>query len=74
LLREVRDGLTDTAEAVARVVAEKAAGRTEGGSVDLIWINGENFAAMKEQDLLFGPLPRICPTSATSILRASRRR
>ena len=47
--------LTDTAEAVARVVAEKAAGRMEGGSVDLIWLNGENFAAMKSQNLLFGP-------------------
>lgn len=47
--------VSDTAESVARVVAEKAAGRTEGGSVDLIWINGENFAAMKRNDLLFGP-------------------
>jgi len=47
--------LTDTAEAVSRVVAEKAAGRNSGGSVDLIWINGENFAAMKREGLLFGP-------------------
>lgn len=47
--------LRDTAEAVARVVAEKAAGRAEGGSVDLIWINGPNFLAMKEAGLLFGP-------------------
>jgi len=47
--------LSDTAEAVSRVVAEKAAGTVENGSVDLIWINGENFAAMKRQDLLFGP-------------------
>jgi len=53
--------LTDTAEAVARVVAEKTAGRTEDGSVDLIWINGENFAAMKEQDLLFGPFVERLP-------------
>jgi putative thiamine transport system substrate-binding protein len=53
--------LTDTAEAVARVVAEKAAGRTDGGSVDLIWVNGENFAAMKEQDLLFGPFVERLP-------------
>jgi putative thiamine transport system substrate-binding protein len=53
--------LTDTAEAVARVVAEKAAGRTEGGAVDLIWINGENFASMKAQDLLFGPFVRDLP-------------
>ena len=47
--------LTDTSEAVARVLAEKAADRTTGGSVDLVWINGENFLAMKENDLLFGP-------------------
>ncbi len=47
--------LADTSEAVARVLAEKAAGRTTGGSVDLIWLNGENFLAMKEHDLLFGP-------------------
>lgn len=47
--------LSDTAEAVSRVIAEKAAGRDSGGAVDLIWINGENFAAMKEQGLLFGP-------------------
>ncbi len=53
--------LTDTAEAVARVVAEKAAGRTEGGAVDLIWINGENFSAMKAQDLLFGPFVERLP-------------
>lgn len=47
--------LEDTATAVATVVAEKAAGKTEGGTVDLIWINGENFASMKSQDLLFTP-------------------
>lgn len=47
--------LTDTAEAVARVLAEKSAGRMSGGSVDLVWINGENFAAMKRSALLFGP-------------------
>lgn len=47
--------LDDTANAVANVVAEKAAGKNEGGAVDLIWINGENFASMKRQQLLFGP-------------------
>ncbi|WP_442953865.1 ABC transporter substrate-binding protein [Pararhizobium sp.] len=47
--------LDDTAKAVATVVAEKAAGKNEGGSVDLIWINGENFASMKKQGLLYGP-------------------
>ena len=47
--------LDDTANAVAKVVAEKAAGKDAEGSVDLIWINGENFAAMKRQDLLLAP-------------------
>jgi putative thiamine transport system substrate-binding protein len=53
--------LRDTAEAVTRVVAEKAAGRNIGGSVDLIWINGPNFLAMKEQGLLFGPFAEGLP-------------
>src|SRR3546814_1918310 len=47
--------LADTADAVSRVVAERAAGKEHGGSIDLIWINGENFAAMKAQELLYGP-------------------
>jgi len=47
--------LDDTANAVAKVLAEKTAGKDEGGSVDLIWINGENFASMKRQDLLLAP-------------------
>jgi putative thiamine transport system substrate-binding protein len=37
------------------VVAEKAARRDQGGTVDLIWINGEDFASMKAQGLLFTP-------------------
>lgn len=45
----------DTANALAKVVAEKAAGRDTGGSVDLIWINGENFVAMKRRHLLMTP-------------------
>jgi len=56
--------LADTAEAVARVVAERAAGRDTGGAVDLIWINGPNFAAMKRQDLLFGPWAEDVPNWA----------
>ena len=60
-LRHVK--LKDTAEAVARVVAEKAAGRVDGGSVDLIWINGPNFLAMKEQGLLYGPIVSRLPNA-----------
>ncbi|MBM3503119.1 MAG: ABC transporter substrate-binding protein [Alphaproteobacteria bacterium] len=53
--------LTDTAEAVARVLAEKSAGRSVGGSVDLIWINGENFAAMKRNGLLQPSWTHVLP-------------
>ena len=55
--------LTDTAEAVTRVIAEKAAGQTEGGSVDMIWINGANFLSMKEQGLLHGPFLQDLPNA-----------
>lgn len=56
--------LSDTATAVSTVISEKAAGQTEGGSIDLIWINGANFAAMKENDLLFGPWAEDIPNWA----------
>ncbi|APE30181.1 ABC transporter substrate-binding protein [Halomonas aestuarii] len=54
----------NTAEAVSRVLAEKQAGNDDAGNVDLIWINGENFAAMKENDLLFGPFAHALPNFA----------
>ncbi len=47
--------IEDTATVVSRVLAEKTAGKTDAGSVDLVWINGENFAAMKRQQLLLSP-------------------
>lgn len=54
--------ITDTADVVKRVRAEKAAGRGQGdGTVDLVWINGENFAAMKREGLLFGPFADSLP-------------
>lgn len=53
--------LKDTAEAVTRVVSEKSAGRDAGGSVDLIWINGPNFLAMKDKGLLHGPFTQVLP-------------
>lgn len=65
---EVRHGVTiehvklaSTADAVARVLAERDAGQTSGGAVDLIWINGENFAAMKDRGLLYGPFAESLP-------------
>lgn len=56
--------LDDTSSAVARVLAERQAGNNDDGSIDLIWINGENFAAMRESDLLFGPFAESLPNFA----------
>lgn len=53
--------LTSTADAVTRVLSEKEAGEDDDGAVDMIWINGANFAAMKEADLLFGPYAEQLP-------------
>lgn len=49
-LNQVR--VTDTAEVVNRVLGEKQAGRDEG-TVDMIWINGENFKTGKQADLWY---------------------
>ncbi len=60
-LKQVK--LTDTGEAVARIVAEKSAGRDTDGSVDLIWINGPNFLSMKQKGLLYGPFVDRLPNA-----------
>jgi len=44
--------LADAAEAVKRILNESAAGRKTSGSVDLLWVNGENFHALKRAGLL----------------------
>lgn len=43
--------IDDTADAVQRVLSEREAGRDDDGAVDLIWINGENFALGVEAGL-----------------------
>lgn len=55
--------ITDTAEVVRRVRDEVKSGKTDG-SVDLVWINGENFRAMKQEGLLFGPFAEDLPNFA----------
>lgn len=64
--------LKDTAEAVTRVIAEKAAGRQSGGTVDLVWINGPNFLAMKQQGLLWGPVAPLLPNHRLVDTRTKR--
>lgn len=53
--------LADTADSVTRVLSEKQAGEDADGAVDLIWLNGPNFAQMKEADLLWGPFAEQLP-------------
>ncbi|MCG9596874.1 ABC transporter substrate-binding protein [Vibrio sp. Isolate25] len=54
--------VTDIAETTTRLIAEKAAGKNTGGSVDMVWINGENFKSMKNNQLLFGPFVQHLPS------------
>ena len=54
--------VTDIAETTTRLIAEKAAGKNTGGSVDMVWINGENFKSMKNNQLLFGPFVERLPS------------
>ena len=53
--------VTDISETTTRLIAEKAAGKNSGGSVDMVWINGENFKSMKDNQLLFGPFVESLP-------------
>lgn len=56
--------VADTADAVTRVLSERQAGENDDGAVDMIWINGSNFAAMKQAGLLFGPFAEQLPNWA----------
>ena len=55
--------LPDPHEAVARVAAEKAAGRVRDGSVDLVWVAGDNLLAMRADALLDGPVFDLLPAA-----------
>ena len=47
------------------MVAERRAGKTSDGSVDLIWINGENFASGKQAGLWLEDWATGLPTRAS---------
>jgi putative spermidine/putrescine transport system substrate-binding protein len=59
-----RTPLSDTAEAVNKVLGEKTAAADRPGSIDLIWINGENFRTMRQGELLYGPWAQQLPNAA----------
>lgn len=57
--------ITATKDAIDLVLAEKNSGKGIGeGSVDLIWVNGENFATLKRQDALFGSFAQSLPNAS----------
>ncbi|MBS4698867.1 ABC transporter substrate-binding protein [Aeromonas media] len=54
----------DIAQSVSQLLANKQAGKTSGGPIDLLWVNGENFKALKEQGLLGAPFTQELPNMA----------
>lgn len=59
-----RVGISDTAEVVNIVLGEKEAGVMDKGTVDMIWINGENFRTMKQGDLAYCGYTNLLPNNA----------
>ncbi|MBC8078522.1 MAG: ABC transporter substrate-binding protein [Chloroflexales bacterium] len=55
--------VSDAPEFVSKVLAEKQAGRDADGSVDLMWINGENFRTLKEANAVFKNWADLLPSS-----------
>lgn len=55
--------VADTADAVNQVLSELDAGTTEDGSIDMIWINGENFFTLRQANALYGPWAEAIPNS-----------
>jgi len=43
--------LSDTVEGINTILGERQAGRNTGGSVDALWVNGENFKTGKQADI-----------------------
>jgi putative spermidine/putrescine transport system substrate-binding protein len=59
-----RVGVDDTVAVVNIVLGEKEAGVTDKGTVDLIWINGENFRSMKQGGLAWCGYTEKLPNNA----------
>ncbi len=55
--------VADTVDVVNQILSEKEAGK-DPGSVDLIWINGENFLSLKQADMLYRGWARSLPNSS----------
>lgn len=60
-LNEVK--VADTSDAINTVLGQKQAGKTSGGAVDAIWVNGENFATGMQAHLWSCGWPRQLPNA-----------
>ncbi|WDR02872.1 ABC transporter substrate-binding protein [Devosia algicola] len=58
-----RVGVSDTVEVVNIVLGEREAGVNDNGSVDMIWINGENFRTMMQGDMVYCGYTDILPNN-----------
>ncbi len=56
--------VSDATEYINKVLGEKEAGRDADGTVDLVWVNGENFRTMRQGELLYGNWAQFLPSSA----------
>jgi putative spermidine/putrescine transport system substrate-binding protein len=56
--------IVDATEYINKVLGEKEAGRDSDGTVDLVWVNGENFRTMRQGDLLYGNWSQFLPSAA----------
>jgi len=52
----------DISTAISRLLAEKATGKKSGGTIDMVWINGENFKNMKQNQLINQPFAQQLPS------------
>lgn len=55
--------ITDIKDTVNKLIVEKQAGKKDG-SVDVIWVNGENFKLLKEGDVLWGDFVQNLPVKS----------
>ncbi len=53
--------LSDTADAVNKLLTERSGNKTTDGSIDMLWINGENFRTAKQGALFWGPFAERLP-------------
>jgi len=53
--------VSDISKTTALLLTEKTAHKNNKGRVDMVWINGENFKSMKNNDLLYGPFTQFLP-------------